>query len=101
MNEHTEIWGKWINPLTGQEEIYRPQTIIIENQVVGNPEEYWGKFIAWLNFSDPIPGGHQALMGSIERYKKIYLEANAGQQTIHLTEEEFKRAVQEGNNGTK
>ena len=49
-------------------------------------EEMWDRFIAHLNKVEPLgrlkqgdePVSYKNFLGSIERYKKIYMEANNG-----------------------
>jgi hypothetical protein len=40
----------------------------------------WDRFIAHLNSTQPLTGygngKHQSFMGSIEQYRKVFLEAN-------------------------
>jgi hypothetical protein len=44
------------------------------------PTEMWDRFIAHLNSTQPLTGygngKHQSFMGSIEQYRKVFLEAN-------------------------
>ena len=55
-----------------------PDVEVQQIKLGATPEEMWEKFIARLNEVQPLGklGTHQAFLGSIEKYKRIYLEAN-------------------------